>query len=334
MFMRSWNRHRRLFLQAAVFLLYIAASGSGVLFGADPSIVAGVYSEYLMEREEDLSESLDLGLYGVVSWRTALPYNSYAALKATAALTGSADLSSLYDTEYVELEFSSPLSDGYLDLFSSVSTSVTGDGTSGSYIEPQWQIKYRFDRGPRAVNPFFAYEGYYVYQSEGADDRYYNGVSAGLTRSPRIELTWEPSVHVGIERWQQQDRSDSISEVQCSLFGLAGYFVSWELTGGMLYRSSSDLQNSSLTGRIEGTVLWSPKRSLSFSFSPSLMQEHMINDGSDHTDVSGTVRIDAYPSQRVFLYGEGTLFVQDALSSTASPGFSITGGVDLSLDLP
>ncbi len=310
-------------------LLALGMNGHEQLYALGPTAVMGMYSEYTVESEDQEIEGFaDIGVQGFISYRKFLAHGGYAAGSASISVSGLLPGTKGNDIEYASFLVSVPAADNRLEISSHVTSSLFSDNV---FIQPEWKLLYRMERGRREIRPYAAHNGYYLYQEDGTDRSYWGG-EIGIVHSPKVELAYQAAFKAGVENWLQQSRSDFLGDMRIDIQGLMGYFINWEAAGEIQYRASSDESMSSIAGTIAGELGWSPSRRMTLSVRPAVKQKYMIQDNDIDTSISSVFRIDYTTTDTVYLYAENNLAVMNPFGQD-SHGWKMrfTGGIDISL---
>lgn len=269
-----------------LFGMVMCVVSLGSAYAYPPTATVGVFAEQLIFPADGTAGYLtNLQLNGLFGWRRPLGSGSYLAFNADAELNSYLYSSPVFsDSEDLELEISFPVGSNRLDLDTGLGASLLGTIASPAFLRPDWQIKYRLERGRRKLRPYVAYEGYYLYQPNSNEDALYQGAEIGFVYRPSIRLGYQASLEGGWEGWNeyflfdsggnptQDRRSDQLIRVNGEIEGLIGYFLSWKLGGhtGLRWSNANryleDLplveENSESNWFIyeEGSLSWSPHR--------------------------------------------------------------------------
>jgi hypothetical protein len=312
-----YDMYKRCQSKLTFLLLLLSLIASSSLYALPPSFFAGVYTDYRIDSlNQATGGAFDLGLYGFFSHRALLDNGGYISTKASGTLSGLLSNDTLSDVESAQVMLVLPLADNQFEFTTAVDSSIIGSDTSGTEMKVMWQTLYRFQRGRRMMNPYFAYAGSYLYQSIGTEDRVYHGGRIGLVYSPKIEITYAASLDVGMEHWLDGLRDDLLVDAQLEMRGLAGYFLTWRTAVGVRYLSSTDASVGGLSGALSGELGWNPTRKINLTFGLNVNQQYLTDDQSLDTYAGSVVRLDYNPVDSLYVYVENTFGLEHLFAAT------------------
>ena len=303
------------------------------VYALPPSFFAGAYTDYhIDDTNEATGGTFDLGLYGFFSHRALLENGGYISTKASATMSGLLSNDTLQDVESAQVMLVFPVAEHQFEFTTAVDSSIIGSEASGSEVKTQWQVLYRFLRGRRALNPYAAYAGTYLYQNLGTEDRVYHGGRIGFVYNPKLEITYAASLDVGMERWLAGLRDDLLADAQFDVHGLIGYFLTWGAAVDFRYLSSTDSTVSGIFGAYSGELGWNPTRKINLTFGLNVHQQFLLDDQSLDTYVGSVVRLDYNPADSLYVYVENTFGLEHLFATTpVSKVEFIKFGLDFSL---
>ncbi|PKL10359.1 MAG: hypothetical protein CVV52_18815 [Spirochaetae bacterium HGW-Spirochaetae-8] len=300
-----------------IFLsLLLSLIGSSQLYALPPAFFAGFYTDYKVDSESEAAGgAFDLGLYGFFSHRALLDNGGYISTKASATLSGLLSNDTLHDVESAQVMLAIPVAEHQFELTTAVDSSIIGSESAGAEVKTQWQALYRFLRGRRALNPYAAYAGAYLYQNLGSEDRMYHGGRIGFVYNPKLEITYAASLDVGMEHWIDGLRDDLLVDAQVEIDGLIGYFLTWGAAVDFRFLSSTDSTMSGFSGAFSGELGWNPTRKINLTLGLNANQQFLTDAQSLDTYVGSIVRVDYNPVDSLYLYIENTFGLEHLFST-------------------
>ncbi len=303
-------------IKVMILFLLFGLGCSTLLYALSPSFYAGAFTDYRLDSEnQSTGGTIDLGIYGFFSHRAFLTNGGYISSKASATLSGLLSNETLYDFESAQLLVVLPLAKNQLELITAFDSSIIGSDSSGTELKPQWQVLHRFLRGRRTVNPYVAYNGYYLYQSLGTEDRMFHGGTVGFVYSPKVELTYAASAAVGMQQWSNGTRKDLLADTRLQMQALIGYFVTIHTAIDIRYISSSDITLSALYGSVSGELGWSPSRKIHLTVNVNAGQQYLLNSQTPATTVGTIARLEYKPMDNIFVYVENSFGLENLFSA-------------------
>lgn len=297
-------------------MLLLGLTGSTLLYSLSPSFYIGAFTDYRIDNgNEAVGGTIDLGLYGFFSHRAFLTNGGYVSSKASGTLSGLLSNETLTDMESAQMLLVLPLVANQLEFTAAIDSSIIGSDSSGTELKPQWQALYRFQRGRRKVNPYLAYNGYYLYQSLGTEDQVFHGGTVGFVYSPKIELTYAASAAVGIQQWSSGARKHLLADARLQMNALVGYFVTVSTAVDFRYTSSSDPTMSALSAVVSGELGWSPSRKIHLTVNVNAGQQYLLNSQTPATAVGTVVRLEYKPMDNIFVYVENSFGLENLFSA-------------------
>jgi len=330
----------RVCLLAGVILVAAAATAAAESY--PPTITFGAMAEGLLYPSVGRTDSvLGLQANGLLGWRSPLGSSGgYLALSADADVTGYFFANPAFaDSENLDLLFSLPAGTNRLEINTGLSASALGTLSESPYVQPDWELEYRLERGRREVRPYLAYKGRYRYEPLAAADVLYQGAELGFLHRPSIRLGYQLGLEGGWELWPEYDivdgagsptadkRQDMLVALNGEVEGLAGYFLTWNAaakTGLRLSNGNRYLADAlTVQGNSESAWLlqaeagfgWSPHRRLDlqvlgFGRGDFYMERMALNEGGlpagDKLNVLSTgvsVRADWTLDDRLYFVG-------------------------------
>ncbi len=299
-----------------IFLsLLLSLIGSSLLYALPPSFFAGVYTDYKIDSaSEAAGGAFDLALYGFFSHRALLDNGGYISTKASATLSGLLSNDTLHDVESAQVMLALPVAVHQFEFTTAVDSSIIGSESAGAEVKTQWQALYRFLRGRRALNPYAAYTGAYLYQNLGSENRMYHGGRIGFVYNPKLEITYAASLDVGMEHWIDGLRDDLLVDAQVEIDGLIGYFLTWGAAVDFRFLTSTDSTVSGFSGAFSGELGWNPTRKINLTLGLNANQQFLTDDQSLATYVGSIVRVDYNPVDSLYVYIENTFGLEHLFS--------------------
>lgn len=303
--MRSYPYKAAGIVAAALF----AVAPVAILPALSPTLVAGAYAETMP------GDAPEYGLLGSLGFRFPVGEEGYTLFSAYSTLTGlrSAAESGTppYDYSRVELTASLPAGNDRVDITGAAGAALLGAAEEERYIDPAWELRWRFERGRRKVRPFLAYAGSYRYEENGTGGYLSSGAKAGFVYSPEVEARWEFQAGGHIQSFPDQTgddgeaRQDLLLETSLSADLLPGLFWEMILEPSVGWRSSSSSAESAITAKLPLSLRWSPAREWSFQLDGSAGLTFRTEDSGTDTAVQASFRIDRTVTDSFFLYLEG-----------------------------
>jgi hypothetical protein len=253
-----------------------------------PTVVVGIAGEGSFDSDSDTAAP-GLAASGLLAWREPLASGGYFSLFADSRLGVSfAETAPLDDRESVQARLSLLRGVHRFDFEAGLRSSVAGTLDEEPFIRPEWEARYLLERGRKAVRPFAALRGSYLFQ-EGIEDVLFQGGRIGLVHRPSVRAGYELSLDGGWEYWPEYPlydsygaatagrRQDILLNLGGEADGLAGWFLDWRLQAAAGLRLSNanrylaDLipaarleenSESRWTAGLEGALAYSPTRRL------------------------------------------------------------------------
>jgi len=313
----------------------------GSLYAYEPTATLGVFAEQLIFPSAGRTGYLtDIQFSGLFGWSTRLGSGSYLNLSANGELnTYLYSNPVLSDREQLDLQVSAPFGSNRLDITAGLDASMLGTLVSPAYFNPDWQLKYRLERGRRKLRPYAAYVGYYLYQPDGTEDALYQGGEVGFLYNPSIRRGYQVGLEAGMENWTesylfdaagnptQEGRRDVLVKVNGEVNGLLGFFLSWTLDGqaGLRWSNANRYVNLQLEDNSESSwflyeeanISWSPHRQVDIQLGAFGRQELYLDRqaltssgvlSGDPLRIISTglnARLDWTPDDRLYLVATG-----------------------------
>ena len=306
------------FARLSVLLVFLIGLAPGVAAQAYPPTVAvGLFAENLLYPAAGTAGSV-FGVHatGLLGWRGPLgATGGYVSLSADGDLACHFYGNPLFsDTENLDLLVSLPLGGNRLEIATGLSASLLGTLDTSPFVQPDWRLLYRLERGRRKVRPYVAYEGRYRHEPLAEEDVLYQGAELGILHRPSIRLGYQVGLKGGWELWPDQilvdaggdplgqRREDALILLDGRLEGLAGYFLTWNLgaKGGIRLSNANrwleggQFEADSESAWVlhgEGALSWSPHRRLNlqagvFARSDVYFERNALTESDDLSGVA------------------------------------------------
>jgi hypothetical protein len=293
------HSHRIIVKTAAAVLLALAAVSS--LPALSPTLVAGVFAESVPK------EAPEFGIGGSLGYRFPVGDDGYALINAATYLTelrSAAESGEVpFDYSRAELITSLPAGRNRVEISGSAGASLLGAAEEELYFDPDWEVRYSFERGRRKVRPYIAYAGAFRYEESGTGGYFSSGAKAGFVYSPEVEIRWDLQTGAYLE--QYEDRQDLLLDASLSLDLLPGLFREILLEPSVSWRSSDSSAESAIGAKLPAALRWTPVKEWSFQLDGSAGQVYYPEAEESTFTGLASLRIDRTIRDSFFLYLEG-----------------------------
>jgi hypothetical protein len=252
-------------------------------------------------------EAPEFGIGGSLGYRFPVGDDGYALINAATYLTelrSAAESGEVpFDYSRVELITSLPAGRNRVEISGSAGASLLGAAEEELYFDPDWEVRYSFERGRRKVRPYIAYAGAFRYEESGTGGYFSSGAKAGFVYSPEVEIRWDLQTGAYLE--QYEDRQDLLLDASLSLDLLPGLFREILLEPSVSWRSSDSSAESAIGAKLPAALRWTPVKEWSFQLDGSARQVYYPEAEESTFTGLASLRIDRTIRDSFFLYLEG-----------------------------